>query len=49
MEPLAVFIAFVKYAFVGLLAVEVVLMLRALVTLAREKARPAEAAPVAEE
>jgi putative flippase GtrA len=48
-EPLAVFIALVKYAFVGLLAVEVALMVRALVTLARDKASAAALAPAAEE
>lgn len=35
-------VALVKYTFIAALAVEGVLVLRALVRLAREKARPAE-------
>jgi hypothetical protein len=41
-------IPIVKYAFVALLGVELVLMARALVLLAREKARPTAPAPAGE-
>ncbi|MFO7167595.1 MAG: hypothetical protein DIU80_006160 [Chloroflexota bacterium] len=44
-----ILLAVVKYTFVALLAAEVLLMLRAVVRLAREKARAAQAAPAAEE
>ncbi|HWQ13283.1 MAG TPA: hypothetical protein VNL77_10805 [Roseiflexaceae bacterium] len=40
-----IIIGLVKYTFVALLGVELVLMVRALVTLAREKARASQAAP----
>jgi hypothetical protein len=48
MDPIHIFIGVVKYTFVALLGVELVLMARALVTMAREKARVVQAAPAEE-
>jgi hypothetical protein len=44
-----IIIPIVKYTFVGLLAVELALMARALITVALDKARAAAPAPAAEE
>lgn len=48
MDPTHVIIGLVKYTFVAVLAVELLLMLRALVTLARDKARAAAPVPAEE-
>lgn len=48
MDPTHLFIGLVKYTFVALLGVELLLMLRALVTMARDKARAAAPTPAEE-